>query len=31
MPELGPTLLLLTLLLVLGEAALARYVSVRRS
>jgi hypothetical protein len=29
--ELGPTLLLLTLLFVLGEAALARYVSVRRS
>jgi hypothetical protein len=29
--ELGPSLLLLTLLLVLGEAALARYVSVRRS
>ena len=29
--ELGPTLLLLTLLFVLGEAALARYVSARRS
>jgi hypothetical protein len=29
--ELGPTLLLLTLLFVLGEAALARFVSVRRS
>jgi hypothetical protein len=29
--DLGPTLLLLTLLFVLGEAALARYVSVRRS
>jgi Aerotolerance regulator N-terminal/von Willebrand factor type A domain len=29
--DLGPTLLLLTLLLVLGEAALARFVSVRRS
>jgi len=29
--EVGPSLLLLTLLLVLGEAALARYVSVRRS
>jgi hypothetical protein len=29
--ELGPSLLLLTLLLVLGEAALARYVAARRS
>ncbi|MCA8965765.1 MAG: BatA domain-containing protein [Planctomycetes bacterium] len=29
--ELGPTLLLCTLLLVLGEAALARFVSMRRS
>lgn len=29
--DLGPTLLLLTLLFVLGEAALARYVSVRRN
>ena len=29
--DLGPTLLLLTLLFVLSEAALARYVSVRRS
>ncbi len=29
--DLGPTLLLLTLLFVVGEAALARYVSVRRS
>ena len=29
--ELGPTLLLLTLLMVLGEAALARYVAARRS
>lgn len=29
--ELGPTLLLLTLLFLLGEAALARYVSVRRN
>ena len=29
--ELGPTLLLLTLLFVLAEAALARYVSVRRN
>ncbi len=29
--ELAPSLLLLTLLLVLGEAAMARYVSVRRS
>jgi hypothetical protein len=29
--DLGPSLLLLTLLFVLGEAALARYVSVRRS
>lgn len=29
--ELGPTLLLLTLLFVLAEAALARYVSVRRT
>lgn len=29
--DVGPSLLLLTLLLVLGEAALARYVSVRRS
>ena len=29
--EVGPSLLLLTLLLVLGEAALARFVSVRRS
>jgi hypothetical protein len=29
--ELAPSLLLLTLLLVLGEAAMARYVSVKRS
>ncbi len=29
--DLGPTLLLLTLLFVLGEAALARFVSARRS
>ena len=29
--ELGPTLLLLTLLFVLGEAALARFVSARRN
>jgi hypothetical protein len=29
--ELGPTLLLLVLLVVVGEAALARYVSVRRN
>ncbi|MGC6488443.1 MAG: BatA domain-containing protein [Planctomycetota bacterium] len=29
--ELGPTLLLLTLLMVLGEAALARFVAARRS
>ncbi|MCA8949852.1 MAG: BatA domain-containing protein [Planctomycetes bacterium] len=29
--ELGPTFLLMTLLFVLGEAAMARYVSIRRS
>ena len=29
--DLGPTLLLATLLFVLGEAALARYVSIRRN
>jgi hypothetical protein len=29
--EFGPSLLLLTLLLVVGEAAMARYVSVRRN